>query len=327
MSVASYSNRQDVGLYKKPSVHRRNHSDELDVFEAANYFSASNINDHHSLNTHNNKEYEAWRPAGARMSIDVPARITTTNSRLLQPTQTRQVVSKEKMMKSKKPSSPGGRLTSFLNSLFNNTAAKKKKSALDDHHHHHQRPRMRRSSISHVDTSRSMYPASSTATGFRSPPPIYMTFNDSKSLQDLRRPTPIPTSLPKQIEIGQNGAKLIELLDQNQLKISNGLTAFDLINRRNSTKRLVEAQKEDDQFKFKKCEKIVKDSVLKKVDNIVKDFEFERLFDEDEDGVESDTSSDLFELKLGDFSSGLPVYETTKVDQIKNSPKPSVLSK
>ena len=39
-----------------------------------------------------------------------------------------------------------------------------------------------------------------------------------------------------------------------------------------------------------------------------------------DDGAESDSSSDLFELQnydLGYYSSGLPVYETTNMDSIK----------
>lgn len=45
-----------------------------------------------------------------------------------------------------------------------------------------------------------------------------------------------------------------------------------------------------------------------------------RKFDEVDDGAESDSSSDLFELQnydLGIYSSGLPVYETTNMDSIK----------
>ncbi|KAF2325471.1 hypothetical protein GH714_029167 [Hevea brasiliensis] len=45
-----------------------------------------------------------------------------------------------------------------------------------------------------------------------------------------------------------------------------------------------------------------------------------RKFDEVDDGAESDSSSDLFELQnydLGIYSSGLPVYETTHMDSIK----------
>lgn len=45
-----------------------------------------------------------------------------------------------------------------------------------------------------------------------------------------------------------------------------------------------------------------------------------RKFNEVDDGAESDSSSDLFELQnydLGYYSSGLPVYETTNMDSIK----------
>jgi hypothetical protein len=51
-----------------------------------------------------------------------------------------------------------------------------------------------------------------------------------------------------------------------------------------------------------------------------------RKFDEVDDGTESDSSSDLFELQnydlAGTYSNGLPVYETTRMDSIKRGAVP-----
>jgi hypothetical protein len=45
-----------------------------------------------------------------------------------------------------------------------------------------------------------------------------------------------------------------------------------------------------------------------------------------DDGTESDSSSDLFELQnydlAGTYSNGLPVYETTRMDSIKRGAVP-----
>uniref|UniRef100_A0A7N0UF67 Uncharacterized protein n=1 Tax=Kalanchoe fedtschenkoi TaxID=63787 RepID=A0A7N0UF67_KALFE len=318
MSVASYPSRQDFGLYKKPSIQRRNHSGELDVFEAANYFSASTINDkdRYSLNTpkpakENSKEDESWiRPS----------------SRSVHPTQAGRL-GQEKAMKGKQPSSPGGRLASFFGSLFTN--AKKKKSGRDDDDdldQRHQRPRMRRSSIGHVDcSSRSMHTPR---------PIIHTTFDDSRSLQDHRRVAPTPDKpITKRVEIGRNGAKLIPLSDQNP-KIGHGVSALEKNRRNNSTSGLFGKEMAGGEFEIKKDENISKGfDQFKKGGNCktVGDCEFKRIMsseDDDGDGFESDASSDLFELKLGDFSSGLPVYETTNfnVDRIKNSPKCPLVS-
>ncbi|CAM8876619.1 unnamed protein product [Rhodiola kirilowii] len=307
MSVANcYSDHQDLNLYKKPSIQKRNNSGELDVFEAANYFSShdqpslSTNNKHNKQNftTNSCKDYQAWKPSGARMSLDLPGR-STSKPRVPEATQTGHFVIKEKISKSnKQPSSPGGRLASFLTSLFTHTASKKKKKLLQEEQ---RQPRMRRSSISHVD-SRSLYSQSKTASGFRTPPPVYKTFfDDSKSLQDHKQR--VSPTLPK---------------------ISNGIE-------RSSTNGLIEKEMvladKKTEFKFKKVENIFKevDQLKKAADNnIVKDFEFKKVL-QDDDGDQSDTSSDLFELKnydVSEFRSGLPVYETTNVDQIKNSAKP-----
>ncbi|KAM1683997.1 hypothetical protein TB2_034698 [Malus domestica] len=97
--------------------------------------------------------------------------------------------------KYKQPSSPGGRLASFLNSLFNQSASKKKKSkssATQSMKDEEESPggRRRRSSISHFRSSstrdaKSVY--SSSSSGFRTPPPYsHAQTAASKSYKDLR---------------------------------------------------------------------------------------------------------------------------------------------
>lgn len=330
-SVASCADRQDRSLYKKPSIHRRNNSGELDVFEAANYFSlATNMTinqQHQSVSSQKpNKDHindHVGRPKGGRMSLELIGRSSKIkvsdlkNSHKVHDDDEDQVV-KGKMIKNskqKQPSSPGGKLASFLNSLFNNSLSKKKKSSKQDDQ---MKQRMRRSSISHID-SRSLYLSSSSATGFRTPPPVYKTFfDDSKSLQDHKRVITIPMK------------SSIGLMEQRPT-ISNGLSllpGFDK-SQRNLVNRVGEKEKKIE-FEFKKVDNNVSKPELHKVEkniDIVKYFEFKKHIkdDEEDEGYQSDTSSDLFELPnydLGEFPSGLPLYETTNVEKIKNSAKP-----
>lgn len=336
-SVASYLDHQDHTLYKRSSIHRRNNSGELDVFEAANYFSTSNTGglDHHSvpsnkLNKDNlttkscKEDDQTWTPKSAWMSLDAFGRPSKLKIPELKQSGHKvhddQAV-KEKMSKNKQPSSPGGKLASFLNSLFNHSTSKKKKKPTQE-----LKPRMRRSSISHVDSnSRSRYSsASTTATGFRTPPSVYTTFfDDSKSLQEHKRITP---SMPPKQMVSETRTKSLTGLDHKPKISSVSLSAFQKIER-NLTNG--EDEKEKTEFEFTKVDKIFKELEFKNVDNnIEKHFEFKNhiKYDEEDGDDQSDTSSDLFELQnydLGEFPSELPVYETTNVDQmIKNSAKP-----
>ncbi|XP_057777495.1 protein BIG GRAIN 1-like E [Salvia miltiorrhiza] len=125
-----------MSVTSKNSSHRRNDSGEIVVFDAARYFSG--VDDNSSSVFHGGA-------ARNRMSLDMPA----INAHNL-PTIQKQYLMREKK-KYKQPSSPGGRLASFLNSLFNQANSKKKKksktsaAAADDDHHAHDK---RRSSIS-----------------------------------------------------------------------------------------------------------------------------------------------------------------------------------
>uniref|UniRef100_A0A5B6ZTA7 Protein BIG GRAIN 1-like E n=1 Tax=Davidia involucrata TaxID=16924 RepID=A0A5B6ZTA7_DAVIN len=299
MSITGLVSEPDK-IYKKP-FHQRNDSGELDVFEAARYFSgaseAAASGGYNIGETFTEKimreDRQAWR-SGGRISLDVPVR------NLIPSSQTHHVMEKQmKEKKYKQPSSPGGRLASFLNSLFNQTSSRKKKSkstttqSIKDEDESPGGRRKRRSSISHfrrastVDSKSSMY--SSSTSGFRTPPPYSHT----------------PTKTYKQVVslskysghvIKSNASTDCAWLD-DKFKFTNGFSEKHKISSNG----------------FSEKDRIWAD----KYPSEGKEF---RKFDEVDDGGDSDSSSDLFELQnydLGYYSSGLPVYETTHMDSIK----------
>ncbi|KDP41333.1 hypothetical protein JCGZ_15740 [Jatropha curcas] len=300
-------------LYKK-TFHLRNDSDELDVFEAARYFSGYNEGSGYNGASYTQKVIKEdyrhqWR--GGRMSLDVPMRTPL-------PHQQSKTVEKQilKEKKYKQPSSPGGRLASFLNSLFNQTSSKKKKSksttqSMKDEDESPSGRRKRRSSISHFRSSssadtKSLY--SSSSSGFRTPPPYAHTptksYKDFRSYSDHKQ----VISLPKHNGNVKSTGLQNEILDD---------------------KRIADLSWLDEKFKFSdgfseksknlgSLKYIEKDRIW--VDQYPSEEKEFRKFNEVDDGAESDSSSDLFELQnydLGIYSSGLPVYETTHMDSIK----------
>lgn len=309
MSITGLS--ETSKLYKK-SFHRRNDSDELDVFEASRYFSGYNEAVGYSGATYTQRVMREdhrypWR--GGRMSLDVPMR----NPLPQQSHTVEKQILKEK--KYKQPRSPGGRLASFLNSLFNQTSSKKKKSksatqSMKDEDESPGGRRKRRSSISHFRTSstadtKSLY--SSSSSGFRTPPPYAHT--PIKSYKDLRS-----YSDHKQVlSLSKHNGNVKSTVFQNEV----------LDDKRNTDLSWL-----DEKFKcsdtFAEKPKSLGHRYLEKdriwVDQYQPEDKIFRKFDEVDDGAESDSSSDLFELQnydLGIYSSGLPVYETTNMDSIK----------
>ncbi|OAY50144.1 protein BIG GRAIN 1-like E [Manihot esculenta] len=297
-------------LYKK-SFHRRNDSDELDVFEASRYFSG--YNEALSYNGANYAEKvmredhrHLWK--GGRMSLDLPMR----NPLPQQSYTVEKQISKEK--KYKQPSSPGGRLASFLNSLFNQTSSKKKKSKsatqlMKDEDESPSGRRKRRSSISNFRSSsttdgKSFY--SSSSSGFRTPPPYADT--PTKGYKDFRS-----CSDHKQVSLSKHNGNTKSTAFQNEVldeKRNTDLSWMD------------EKLKYDDGFSEKTKslghQYLEKDRIW--IDQYPPEEKEFKKFNEVDDGAESDSSSDLFELQnydLGIYSSGLPVYETTHMDSIK----------
>ncbi|XWS34217.1 hypothetical protein CRYUN_Cryun21dG0021500 [Craigia yunnanensis] len=310
MSVTGVS---DPDRIFKKSFHRRNDSGELDVFEAARYFSGYNEAASYNCATFTQKimreERQPWR--GGRISLDVPMRNPL-------PQQTHVVEKQIKEKKYKQPNSPGGRLASFLNSLFNQTGSKKKKSksttqSKKDEEESPGGRRKRRSSISHFRSSstadiKSFY--SSSSSGFRTPPPYAHTptksYKEFRSYSDHKQ----VVSLSKNNNIGQTKSTAL----QNEL----------LDDKRNTTdySRLDEKFKFNDGYseKHKNLGTRNQEKDRNWTDRCPSEEKERRKFREVDDGADSDSSSDLFELQnydLGIYSSGLPVYETTHMDSIK----------
>lgn len=255
----------DPNKIYKNSFHWRNDSGELDVFEAARYFSsAADQAVPAYINGVREDRHHAPRPA--RRSLDtimirsnpIPPEYHHHHNIIDQ-----KQLMKDQNKKSKQPSSPGGRLASFLNSLFNQTSLKKKKkskSGSGAKEFEEESPngrRKRRSSISHFRiTTASKGAAEKGGSGFRTPPPHAKT----------------PTKAYKEVA------------------------------------RLAEQKKGVD------CDE---KHVLKNVSWEKRGLR--KWSEEEDDGGESDSSSDLFDLPNHDldfFSSGLPVYETTHIQTI-----------
>ncbi|XP_050235904.2 protein BIG GRAIN 1-like E [Mercurialis annua] len=287
------SEMSDTSKHYKKTFHRRNDSDEeLDVFEAAMYFSGYNENSvAAAYNTQkilkdDHRQYP-WK--GGRKSLDLPMRPNQVLPQQAHHHTVEKQILKEK--KYKQPSSPGGRLASFLNSLFNQTSSKKKKSksaaqSMKDDDESPGGRRKRRSSISHFRSSsittdtKSLY--SSSSSGFRTPPPTKNYRSNSDHTQII--------SLPKQNGNAKSTGLLLSDIDKKNTDLLCDPKTKNLDNHRVSEN-----------------------------DRIWNEKEF-RKFDAVDDGAESDSSSDLFELQnydLGIYSSGLPVYETTHMDNIK----------
>lgn len=319
----------DPEMNHNKSFHRRNDSGELDVFEAARYFSGYNEVVGYSGSTFTQKltrEERHHATHRGRISLDMPMRS-------LLPQQFHGMEKQIKEKKHKQPSSPGGRLASFLNSLFSQTTSKKKKSKSQSMKDEDESPggrRRRRSSISHFRSSstadsKSLY--SSLSSGFRTPPYVqtptksckeFRTFSDHKHAQSLStkcnnnglvRST---TTITLQNELLLDEKRKREpttLLDNNNNKNTNGLTEKQRINK---------GRRSDELHENKDRVMLVENKYSsddKETNQIMK---FNEVIDDD--GAESDSSSDLFELQnydLGYYSSGLPVYETTNMDNIK----------
>uniref|UniRef100_A0A5B6ZWJ9 Protein BIG GRAIN 1-like E n=1 Tax=Davidia involucrata TaxID=16924 RepID=A0A5B6ZWJ9_DAVIN len=303
----SISGLSDPDKSYKKSIHRRNDSGELDVFEAARYFSgASEV-----LSGYNGATFTHKNMRGGRISLDVPMRN-------LIPSQTHHVMEKQ-MMKEKKlkqPSSPGGRLASFLNSLFNQTSSKKKKSKSSATKEEDESPggrRKRRSSISHFRStstvdSKTLF-SSSSSSGFRTPPPYAntptkMIYKDLRSYSDHK-------PLSKYNNIGHVKSTSTDPL-QNEVCGDKRSTDYAWLDDKfNFTNGFSEKNKNLGNG-FSEKERIWADKYPSEKEFI--------KFNEVDDGADSDSSSDLFELQnydLGYCSSGLPVYETTHMDSIK----------
>ncbi|KAF5197051.1 Big grain 1-like e [Thalictrum thalictroides] len=311
MSIKGYSQEK----VNRKSTQRRDGSGELDVFEATRYFSGCNEAAGYNGNLFSQKELREERQAlgGRRMSLDMPSSASL-------PSQSHRV-EQTKEKKYKQPSSPGGKLASFLNSLFNQAASKKKKSKSSSQSMKDEEEipgggrRKRRSSISLFQNisgnndSRSLY-ASSTASGFRTPPAYIDTptkaYKDPKSYSDHK----YVVSLPKYIGKVNSVSSQDEAVDE---KKNMDLSWLD------DKFRFIDEFSEKDKNMFK-TDRIYVDKFSSEKKNLFKKAVVDHEVD---DGAESDSSSDLFELgnyNIGSYSNDLPVYETTHMESIKRGP-------
>lgn len=319
MSIAGAINSDKS--YKKPYHSRNDSTGELDVFEAARYFSG--YNEVVGYNNNNNgsgftqkmimrEDQRHGQHRAGRISLDMPMRS-------LLPHQfhhgEKQHVNVKEKKKHKQPNSPGGRLASFLNSLFSSQSASKKKKSKSTTTHNsmkdnedHESPggrKWRRSSISHFrrsstsDNSKSNIIYSSLSSGFRTPPYINVQ-TPTKSCKEFR--TLISSSDHKQQKYNTNGHV-------------NNSTSSSLQNEKK--------KREPETFLDESHKYYCRNGLPEKDKYSLEEKEF-RKFDNnnevDDDGADSDSSSDLFELQnydLGYYPSGLPVYETTNMDNIK----------
>ncbi|KAK7407445.1 hypothetical protein VNO78_09379 [Psophocarpus tetragonolobus] len=316
----------DPEMNHNKSFHRRNDSGELDVFEAARYFSGYSEVVGYTGSTYTQKimrEERHHHAHRARISLDMPMRS-------LLPQQfhgMEKQIMKEK--KHKQPSSPGGRLASFLNSLFSQSASKKKKSksssqSMKDEDESPGGRRRRRSSISHFRSSstadsKSLY--SSLSSGFRTPPYVQ---TPTKSCKEFRTLSDHKHAMSFSAKYNGHGRSTTTTTLQNELlwdekkkrEPSQPTTFLDENNNKYSTNGLSQKQRNKSSHDLLEKDRMLMD----KYSSQEKEFTQIRKFNEVDDGAESDSSSDLFELQnydLGYYSSGLPVYETTNMDSIK----------
>ncbi|MFS7992898.1 putative protein BIG GRAIN 1 [Helianthus anomalus] len=230
------------------------------------------------------------------------------------------MMGKEK--KFKQPSSPGGRLAHFLNSLFNQTSSKKSKSKKKSTKDEDESPggwkRNRRSSISHLSSVNTTTTTTTLGTAtivsndkpsfstsdLRTPPPYHVTHTSTKitsyidpiSYAYLKPPPRQITKIPLTENLNKIETFNIKSdFPEKNMSFRNGVV---------EKVKILDEKQEHHPFKYVTRED-------------VKEF---KMFNNDDDGADSDSSSDLFELTncdLGYYSRGLPVYKATHMGSIK----------
>ncbi|KAL0557475.1 hypothetical protein IC582_006016 [Cucumis melo] len=315
----------------KKMFHHRRASKELDVFEAARYFSdynemsASTSSFGAKFTPKMKKKDKGW--IKGRISLDMQVKNILNLPQHFPQHDSYSVekqVTKEK--KYKQPSSPGGRLASFLNSLFSHSSSKKKKSkhfaqSMDeDMEDDESRTSKRRISISHFRTSNAtatdakfIYSSSpkNNNSGFRTPPPHVQTptksYKELLSFSKFNRLVKSAEALEKPTMDDKRIRKDKGVVEKQKMKKNNCCSEKDRV--------WVEKNLVGEEMK-KKLRKF--DHEINKNNNSVGDHNNHN--DEEDDGGETDSSSDLFELQIYDldyYSNGLPVYESTDIDSIK----------
>ncbi|KAL8106079.1 protein BIG GRAIN 1-like E [Apium graveolens] len=296
--------------------------------EAARYFSGANeVSGHQKMSR-----------SGGRISLDIPMMSSTRSSAFQSQTHqhnhamTEKATTTTKEKKHKQPHSPGGRLASFLNSIFSQTSSKKKKSKScsaqsikDEDHDSPDVRRKRRSSISHFrSTTNISSSAENSSSEFATPrctanTPAKNSFKEFKNFLDHHKPAVL-------LNVSKNNCPIKSSASQKGLHHNYSTT--EISKNRDNTRLDDDTFKfcttttttKDNQFPFEKC-KIFGNGYLDHDINQSSERNFRNFVDEIDDGADSDSSSDLFELQNfelgGCYSSGLPVYETTHMESIK----------
>lgn len=295
--------------------------------EAARYFSGANeVSGHQKMSR-----------SGGRISLDIPMMSSRRSSTFQAQTHQHNHVMMEKATtkekKHKQPYSPGGRLASFLNSIFSQNSSKKKKSKScsaqsmkDEDHDSPDGRRKRRSSISHFrSTNHISSSAENSSSEFATPrctnTPAKNSFKEFKNFLDHHKPAvllnvsknngPIKSSTSKNDSCHNYSTTKIST-DRDNSRLDDDTFKFSTTTTTNK----------NNQFPLEKC-KIFGKCYLDHDINQSSERNFRNFVNEIDDGADSDSSSDLFELQNFDlggcYSSGLPVYETTHMDSIKRS--------
>lgn len=325
MSITTGLPRIQEKANQKP-FHQRHNSGELDVFEAAGYFSGSN-----DINGAGFTPQPKMMRASGEMSLDIPV-MSNKRSSIPAPSHHQKVIKDEK--KFKQPNSPGGKLASFLNSLFNQTSSKTKKSKIsssqsmkDDQDHEIGR-RKRRSSMSQfrsVNTSSSNYNSSDSKSS---------SFYSSSSSSEKRPPYAKAPTIISSKDFQSHSDKNHDVMINSSSKIKNNITLHVKSSSHkkvhNDDQNTENSWLDEEMFRSRtpnetsseKYKNTFTNGVSGDKTNHSKDStNFKNFINDEDDGAESDSSSDLFELQNYDlvscYSSDLPVYETTRIDAIK----------
>ncbi|KAI3981671.1 hypothetical protein MKX01_020614 [Papaver californicum] len=335
MSNTKYPDHHHSVVYKKPNHHRynlnqRNDSDdEIDVFEATKYFAAGASNIHQkSMLNNNNIRNQDDQPVGRRSRISLDSS-PFRNNQSFSSSQShgRQKQTKDQKAyfnKIKQPVSPGGKLVSFLNSLFNQTSSSKKKKPTtssnikdEDQESHHglgYGRRKRRSSISHfpsfnnnsnkittstaasisdMKSSPLLLYSSSLTSGFRTPPPFSTkTKMYQNSSSDLVTTSDQEFMFPNNLSKHSGRGSAISLQDQKM--INRDMETLDVLYEKY---KKINSLSEKQQNKDRDMNMVMR-MTRRKVNDNQHDLDIY-----DDGGGESDSSSDLFELQNYDLCS------------------------
>ncbi|CAD5316715.1 unnamed protein product [Arabidopsis thaliana] len=316
MSMKGISSAESDKLSRRISLTHKRNSEELDVFEAAVYFgyNEASSGDHghtqkYGYNAAREENPRRWGilGGGRRISLDLPIRCSEQVYHLQQDHHEKHEVTtiKERLgnVRHKQPSSPGGKIASFLNSLFHQAGSKKNKSKSKsktkptDPEVEEEIPaggwmrRRRRSSISHFFSSSRSTSTTTTTTASSSSKSLI-----SSSSSGFRTPPPYLNTPTKNYKQFLNYTSATKQVGEEETKTNKEYSWLD------EKLKVMESLSENQRI-WSDDEDIDDDRRIKR--------------EGEDDGMESDSSSDLFELQNYELSrGGLPVYETTNVANI-----------